>query len=878
MIRDALWWLGLSSAPPLLSDEDTDRHADPSVSLTSSSKQQQQQPQPRLHPRDLLPPPPSTAVAGGSPSSSPPAHTSATDHASRVNQADDLPSVVPIQTAAPTISTMSQAVRSTLEAAGPTCQIRVLLRGARGSGKTTLFRRLQGLEPLPYEPTDAIQAATIIVADTAAVEQRQRTASQSHRAVTSIAALPGSFPDSSEPVAGSSATSLWSAWFGASGGPTPSSASSSPSTMDATLLPMVKVELWDVVDRGTARPLAATTSYLDADFLSNAVSHRSSNHNKKPTDSASSVTAMLSFPTDATTVDVYRHAHAVLFLVNPLDRTTFAYVEQEIRNVPKHLPIAVILNFQDKVLEALSKHVPSSTTTTTGAEETEEGNELENRSDRMTNRSASSSSHPRLVSDDEVRDLLRDIGPARTPYVSRWMQETGRLDSGHYNAQEQQQQYLFPPLPHTLLYVCAKSAFGVASVRQFFDLPVAMLRAMTQETVLLNAYAQLEQAAQRVLQTASRQETYQAHCQEKEWAQQRLEEQEREARLLKEQQLVLSQQRRESEEATTTYERVRAPRSSLRRSATRSSSTSASLPSGKPSSPASSQTVLPAPSVRLQRVQLTRSDDNSQSSCLGEGIDASFFTDDDEEGEEAATTTTGKQQQQQRRDEEVPNARRSSSERPVSHHDTMADVSNSHQTVERQRSDHGAAAAAAAGGGGDEKDDETAYEELAQRTADRLQQKRSNQERRQAIMLKLSQASVAAVPSSTDSFSALDGLVGPAGSSSTSSSFAFSPNSFPTGRNVAAASVAASAPKVEATAVAELVEQLTVHLQSYPTQEQELSSGSEGGDNLVPYKSDARGGGGGGGVEAVEKRKKESSTLLLDSSSSRKKRGNRKKD
>ncbi len=51
---------------------------------------------------------------------------------------------------------------------------------------------------------------------------------------------------------------------------------------------------------------------------------------------------------DATNVDVYADAHAVVVLFDPKSPSTWAYVRQLLPKIPQNLPIMVLANFRDE--------------------------------------------------------------------------------------------------------------------------------------------------------------------------------------------------------------------------------------------------------------------------------------------------------------------------------------------------------------------------------------------------------------------------------------------------------------------------------------------------------------------------------------------------
>ncbi|CAO3596347.1 unnamed protein product [Absidia cylindrospora] len=104
---------------------------------------------------------------------------------------------------------------------------------------------------------------------------------------------------------------------------------------------VVKIELWDVVDKahnnnnkkGTGIKLEHSTT-------------------GQTTDSAATEQTQESLSTDmaldASTVDVYRNAHAALFIFDTTKQWTFDYVNNALASVPDNVAVLVLGNFTDK--------------------------------------------------------------------------------------------------------------------------------------------------------------------------------------------------------------------------------------------------------------------------------------------------------------------------------------------------------------------------------------------------------------------------------------------------------------------------------------------------------------------------------------------------
>ena len=93
---------------------------------------------------------------------------------------------------------------------------------------------------------------------------------------------------------------------------------------------IVKVEVWDIVDKGKKR------RHLDGLKFSNA------NSNAQEKDFGAIDVAL-----DAEFVDVYKGTHGVVFMFDVTKMWTFEYIQREITKVPTHIPILIMANFID---------------------------------------------------------------------------------------------------------------------------------------------------------------------------------------------------------------------------------------------------------------------------------------------------------------------------------------------------------------------------------------------------------------------------------------------------------------------------------------------------------------------------------------------------
>ena len=93
---------------------------------------------------------------------------------------------------------------------------------------------------------------------------------------------------------------------------------------------IVKVEVWDIVDKGRKR------KQLDGLKFDNASS-------KLPGVNIEAMEVAL----DAEFVDVYKGTHGVVFMFDVTKMWTFEYIQREIPKVPYHIPILIMANFID---------------------------------------------------------------------------------------------------------------------------------------------------------------------------------------------------------------------------------------------------------------------------------------------------------------------------------------------------------------------------------------------------------------------------------------------------------------------------------------------------------------------------------------------------
>lgn len=102
---------------------------------------------------------------------------------------------------------------------------------------------------------------------------------------------------------------------------------------------IVKVEIWDIVDKGKKREsLAANNSANPKEALK---MHNNDDRNTAKTNEESSMVL------DAEFVDVYKGTSGVIFMFDITKAWTYEYVEREIRKCPSNIPILILANRRD---------------------------------------------------------------------------------------------------------------------------------------------------------------------------------------------------------------------------------------------------------------------------------------------------------------------------------------------------------------------------------------------------------------------------------------------------------------------------------------------------------------------------------------------------
>ncbi|OTF83156.1 Ras-like protein, partial [Euroglyphus maynei] len=103
---------------------------------------------------------------------------------------------------------------------------------------------------------------------------------------------------------------------------------------------VVKVEIWDVVDKGKKREILSTQIQSSKDVLK---MHNNNNQN----DHTTNIDQLSSPALDAEFVDVYKGTNGVIFLFDMTKAWTFDYIQREIHQCPLHIPILILANHRD---------------------------------------------------------------------------------------------------------------------------------------------------------------------------------------------------------------------------------------------------------------------------------------------------------------------------------------------------------------------------------------------------------------------------------------------------------------------------------------------------------------------------------------------------
>ena len=109
----------------------------------------------------------------------------------------------------------------------------------------------------------------------------------------------------------------------------------------------VKVDVWDVVDK--APQFASFDGRLPSSSSSSASSGSKLNRKLPSTSTSQQLGRTKLGQADAENIDVLRDTHAVIFLISPFSRDSLDYVELKAQEVPSDVMMLLLLNFNDLV-------------------------------------------------------------------------------------------------------------------------------------------------------------------------------------------------------------------------------------------------------------------------------------------------------------------------------------------------------------------------------------------------------------------------------------------------------------------------------------------------------------------------------------------------
>ncbi|CAG8649344.1 10353_t:CDS:10, partial [Ambispora gerdemannii] len=112
---------------------------------------------------------------------------------------------------------------------------------------------------------------------------------------------------------------------------------------------VIKVEIWDVVDKGLnlSKPSTKSPNSSTTTTTNNSVGLKIENAAASPT--PHSAASNQEYTLDAATIDVYRNTHGVILIFDITKTWTFDYAIKEIQRVPGHLAILLLGNFVDQM-------------------------------------------------------------------------------------------------------------------------------------------------------------------------------------------------------------------------------------------------------------------------------------------------------------------------------------------------------------------------------------------------------------------------------------------------------------------------------------------------------------------------------------------------
>ncbi|CDH55068.1 rab-like protein 6 [Lichtheimia corymbifera JMRC:FSU:9682] len=108
---------------------------------------------------------------------------------------------------------------------------------------------------------------------------------------------------------------------------------------------IIKIEVWDVVDKAHNNKNTSTESGIKLEHNAQPKQEQQQQQQQQPS------TESQQLGLDASTVNVYRNTHAVIFLFDVSKQWTFDYVNNQLADVPEALSVLVIGNCNDKSAE-----------------------------------------------------------------------------------------------------------------------------------------------------------------------------------------------------------------------------------------------------------------------------------------------------------------------------------------------------------------------------------------------------------------------------------------------------------------------------------------------------------------------------------------------
>ncbi|KAG0166603.1 Rab-like protein 6 [Apophysomyces sp. BC1015] len=110
---------------------------------------------------------------------------------------------------------------------------------------------------------------------------------------------------------------------------------------------IVKIEVWDVVDKAHNNPSKKGDAGIKLEHHATTPSEEKQEEQLDNTETSQEPNLAL----DASTVNVYRNTHAVLFLFDVTKQWTFDYVNNELEKVPPNIAILILMETLRKQLE-----------------------------------------------------------------------------------------------------------------------------------------------------------------------------------------------------------------------------------------------------------------------------------------------------------------------------------------------------------------------------------------------------------------------------------------------------------------------------------------------------------------------------------------------